>query len=303
MRTHFFCIALVAGVIFHPSSSGAQSVALLAGHSLYIPFHLASGYLIVAEGTIGNSEHLKFVIDTGTVRTCIDRRLARQLGLSLEPHAVLRFDKMVRMNSTLLPSLTLGPMRAENFAVNVADLSHVGRSATQVSGIVGLDLLEPFPFQIDYEQMQIAFGPLPSLAESAAMDSVPWLPVVSVSFNRSNSRLLIDTGAHDIVLYYENLRGPTYNWKLLETEIWETPLAAWSRRAKQCSRARHLVPTVAITRSISFTRRSTARCQRSTAYCRRWLSGSGRSGSTSIATLSLGLAGKQVRVDSTDQRL
>jgi Aspartyl protease len=220
LRTHFICIALVAVVIFYPSSSGAQSVALLAGHSPYIPFHLASGYLIVAEGTIGNSEHLKFVIDTGTVRTCIDRRLARQLGLSLEPHAVLRFDRMVRMNSTHLPSLTLGPLRAENFAVNVADLSHVGRSATQVSGIVGLDLLEPFPFQIDYEQMQIAFGPLPSLAESAAMDSVPWLPVVSLSFNRSNSRLLIDTGAHDIVLYYENLRGPTYNWKLLGTETW-----------------------------------------------------------------------------------
>lgn len=214
------CIALVAAAIFYPSSSGAQSLALLAGQSPYIPFHLESGYLIVVEGTIGNSEHLKFVIDTGTTRTCIDSRLARQLGLSVEPHAVLRFDRMVRLKSTHLSSLTLGPLRAENLAIDVADLSHVGRSATQVSGIVGLDLLEPFPFQIDYEQMQIAFGPVPSLAESAAMDSVPWLPVVSLDFNRSKSRLLIDTGAHNIVLYYEKLQGPTYNWKFLGTEVW-----------------------------------------------------------------------------------
>jgi hypothetical protein len=220
LRTHFISIALVAAVIFYPSSSGAQSVALLAGHSPYIPFHLASGYLIVVEGTIGNYEHLKFVIDTGTTRTCIDRRLARQLGLSLEPHGVLRFDRMVRLNSTHLSSLTLGPLRAENFAINVADLSHVGRSGTQLSGIVGLDLLELFPFQIDYELMQIAFGPLPSLAESAAMDSVPWLPVVSLGFNHSKSRLLIDTGARYNVLYFEKLQVPTYNWKLLGTEIW-----------------------------------------------------------------------------------
>lgn len=220
MRTHLLVAAFVVMAIGCPTSSTAQSVTLLTSQPREIPFHLASGYLIVVEGTIGYSEHLKFVIDTGTTRTCIDRRLARQLGLSLEPHTVLRFDRMVRLDSTHLPSLTLGPLRAENFAINVADLSHVGRSAIQVAGIVGLDLLESFPFQIDYEHMQIAFGPIPSLAESAAMDWVPGLPVVSLGFNHSKSRVLIDTGAHDIVLYYEKLQGPTYNWKLFGTEIW-----------------------------------------------------------------------------------
>jgi Aspartyl protease len=220
MRTYLLVAAFAVTAIASPTSSTAQSVTLLASQPREIPFHLASGYLIVVEGTIGNSEHLKFVIDTGTTRTCIDHRLARELGLSLEPQKVLRFNRMVRVSSSHLPSLTLGPLRAENFAVNVADLSHVGRSAIQVAGIVGLDLLESFPFEIDYEQMQIAFGPIPSLAESAAMDSVPWLPVVSLGFNHSRSRMLVDTGAHHIVLYYEKLQGPTYNWKLFGTEIW-----------------------------------------------------------------------------------
>ena len=220
MRTPEFAAAVTVMALTCLTPVAGQSVTLLANQPRDIPFHLASGYLIVVEGTIGNSEHLKFVIDTGTTRTCIDRQLARQLGLSLEPHTVLRFDRMVRLNSTHLPSLTLGPLRAENFAINVADLSHVGRSATKVAGIVGLDLLESFPFQIDYEQMEIGFGPIPSLAESAAMDSVPWLPVVSLGFNHSKSRMLVDTGALHIVLYYEKLQGPTYNWKLFGTEIW-----------------------------------------------------------------------------------
>ena len=253
------------------------------------------------EGTIGDSEHLKFVIDTGTTRTCIDRRLARQLGLSLDPHTVLRFDRMVRLNSTHLPSLTLSPLRAENLVMNVADLSHVERSAIQVADIVGLDLLESFPFQIDYEQMQIAFGPIPSLAESAAMDSVPWLPVVSLGFNHSKSRMLVDTGAHDIVLYYEKLQGRTYIWKLFGTELWGDSIGVWCKRAKQCFRARHLVPTVTISRCISSMCRSMTRCQQSTAYCRRWHLGSGRSGSTSIATLSLGETKQQFRVSDSKE--
>ena len=220
MRTHLLVAAFVVMAIFHPPLSAAQSITLLTDQPHVIPFHLASGYLIVLETTIGNSEHLKFILDTGTTRTCIDRRLAQQLGLPLEPQAMLRFNRTVRLNSTHLPSLTLGPLKAENFTIYVADLSHVGRSATQIAGIVGLDLLESFPFQIDYEQMQIAFGPIPSLAESAAMDSVPWLPVVSLGFNSSKSRFLVDTGAHHIVLYYEKLQGPTYNWKLFGTELW-----------------------------------------------------------------------------------
>jgi aspartyl protease len=219
MRTYLLVAAFVVMAIASLTSSTAQSVTLRASQPREIPFQLASGYLIVVEGTIANSEHLKFVIDTGTTRTCIDRRLARQLGLPLKPYAALRFDTMVRLKSTLLPSLTLGPLRAENFVINVADLSHVGRSAIQVAGIVGLDLLESFPFQINYGQREIAFGPIQAFAESASMDSVPWLPVVSLGFNHSKSRMLVDTGAHDIVLYYEKLQVP-YNWKLLGTEIW-----------------------------------------------------------------------------------
>src|SRR6516165_10050258 len=166
MRTHLLGAALFAVSFLFPLLCPAQSVALLGGRPLEIPFQLSSGYLVIVEGSIGPFDRLKFILDTGTTRTCIDRRLARQLVLPLEVESVFRFDNQVRLNSTHLASLTLGPLQAENFSVNVADLSHVGIGRAPIDAIIGLDLLESSPYQIDYEQMRVTFGPIPSWAES-----------------------------------------------------------------------------------------------------------------------------------------
>ena len=221
MRTHLIRAAFVMVTFVFPSVSGAQSIALLASRPNEIPFHLVSGYLIVVEGSVASFDHLKFVVDTGTTRTCIDRRLAQQLALPLEvQHNTLRFGIKVPVNFTHLSSLTLGPLQAKNFTVNVADLSHVANTGARMDAIIGLDLLEPFPFQIDYEQMRVKFGPIQSMAQSAPLDAVPFLPIVSLDLNGFKSVLLIDTGTRNIVLYSERLPGYSYSWKLLETEIW-----------------------------------------------------------------------------------
>ena len=225
-------LTLFAVSFLFPSLCPAQSVALLGGRPLEIPFQLFSGYLVVVEGSIGPLGHLKFILDTGTTRTCIDRRLARQLILPLEAESVFRFDNQVRLNSTHLASLTLGPLQAENFSVNVADLSHVGISHAPIDAIIGLDLLESFPFQIDYEQMRVTFGPIPYLAESAYMDAIPLLPVVSLDFNGFKSLLLIGTGAIKTVFFYEKLRGPSYGWRFLGTETWADSLGGITKARK-----------------------------------------------------------------------
>lgn len=220
MRTHLLRGAFVMVTFVFPSVSPAQYIALFASRPHEIPFHLASGYLIVVEGSVDSFDHLKFIVDTGTTRTYIDRHLAQELALPLEAQHILRFGKSIPVNSTHLSRLILGPLQAENFTVNVADLSHVANSAARVDAIIGLDLLESFPFQIDYEQMRLKFGPIQPMAESAPLDAVPFLPVVSLDFSGFKSVWLIDTGTPKIVLYSEKLPGSSYSWKLLETEIW-----------------------------------------------------------------------------------
>ena len=220
MRTRLVEAAFTVVALACPALSGAQSITLLPGQPREIPFQLTSGYLVVVEGNIGDSQGFHFIIDTGTTRTCIDRRLAQKLALPLDPHTVFRFGKPVRLNSTHLPALALGPLRAENFTINVADLSHLNVSGIQIDAIVGLDLLESFPFQIDYEQMRISFGSLRTLAESASMEAVPWLPVVSLYVGRFKCRVLVATGARNIVLYSERVKGTSYNLKPMGRQIW-----------------------------------------------------------------------------------
>ena len=235
MRTHLLGAALFAVSFLFPLLCPAQSVALLGGRPLEIPFQLSSGYLVIVEGSIGPFSHLKFILDTGTTRTCIDRRLAR-------PLAELPGMRFTRLNSTHLGSLALGPLQAENFSVNVADLSHVGISHAPIDAIVGLDILESFPFQIDYEQLRVTFGPIPSLAESASMDAIPWLPVVSLDFNGFKSLLLIDTGAVKTVLFSEKLRGPSYRWRFLGTETWADSLGGITKARKVVFRGAGMGP-------------------------------------------------------------
>ena len=220
MRAHLIGVALTVASVVFPTLCSAETIRVQAGKPREISFELVSGYMIVAEGSIGNLNHLKFVLDTGTTRTFIDLRLAKQLALPLESKVVLRFDTKIPVKSALLPSLTLGPLQGENLTVNVADLSHMGSSGTRMDAIVGLDLLESIPFQIDYRTMRVKFGPIPSLAERASMDIAPGLPVVSLGFQHAKSHLLIDTGARNIILYQERFYGPSCDWKIVGTERW-----------------------------------------------------------------------------------
>jgi hypothetical protein len=134
MRAHLIGVALTVASVVFPTLCSAETIRVQAGKPREISFELVSGYLIVAEGSIGNLNHLKFVLDTGTTRTFIDLRLAKQLALPLESKVVLRFDTKIPVKSALLPSLTLGPLLGENLTVNVADLSHLGSSGTSHDG-------------------------------------------------------------------------------------------------------------------------------------------------------------------------
>lgn len=219
MRTPLLAAALMAMVLACPAPSVAQLITLLGSRPPEVPFVLTSGYLIVVQGSIGGDQGLNFIIDTGTTRTCIDRRLAQKLALPLESDTAFRFGKPVRLNSARLPSLALGPLRVENLTINVADLSHLRVYGIQIDGMVGLDLLESFPFEIDYEQMRISFGVFQALGEKASMEVVPGLPVVSMEVGGVKCRVLIDTGARNIVFYSERLRSG-YHLKPAGSQIW-----------------------------------------------------------------------------------
>jgi hypothetical protein len=215
-----FLVGALAFLTFGCFTAVAQSIALLASEPRLLPFELTGGYLIVVEGSIGHLQHLHFIVDTGTTHTCVDRRLVRELGLPVEPQTVFRLGRPIRLSSTHLPVLNLGPLRAEKFTIDAADFSLLNLPGPHIDAIVGLDILEAFPFQIDYARKQISFGSFQTLTESASMESVPFLPVISLEVGRWKCRMLIDTGIRYMVFYSEVIQSSGYDLRTIHVETW-----------------------------------------------------------------------------------
>lgn len=207
-------------LLFSCPCSG-QTVSLLGDSPHEVPFQLFSGFLVVAEGDIDSSHNLKFVIDTGATRTCLDRSLVQELGLTLlQPKTIFQFDKKLRVESAVVRTISVGPLRAETVVVNVADLSHIEVSGTHFDAVIGLDLLQVFPFQIDYEHSRIHFGPSAPLAETIPMEPNQQVALITLEFHKRNTRFVLDTGARNIILFWERVQTRRSDWKFGPTETW-----------------------------------------------------------------------------------
>jgi Aspartyl protease len=121
-----------------------------------IPIKLKDGYLVVAKGSIGSLDNLTFLVDTGTSRTLMDSRIAKQLQLAGVAHKLTVFDHEVDVKLVELPDLRLGAIHARFPQVIVTNLSSVAqRFGLHPDAIVGMDILRLGSFAIDYDSRQI----------------------------------------------------------------------------------------------------------------------------------------------------
>ena len=129
-----------------------------------LPIRLYWGYLVIVEGSIGDVQKLKFLVDTGAYPSVVDQKIARHLGLTEQPGRVNLSNKSVPTRLVVLPSLLLGPVRAESLPVLTEDLSFLQKAiGYKVDGIVGLDVLRKSSFTINYRTKEMLFGPVESL--------------------------------------------------------------------------------------------------------------------------------------------
>src|SRR5579864_5768833 len=71
--------------------------AKTASHiSVKLPVRLYGGYLVVAEGAIGNIRKLNFLVDTGACPSVVDQKIARDLKLPERPERVNLWNKSVQ---------------------------------------------------------------------------------------------------------------------------------------------------------------------------------------------------------------
>lgn len=162
-----------------------------------------SGFLVVARGQIQNLHDLKFIVDTGATNTVIDRKLADKLGLRRSAGMVLSFDGFKPVRQATIEDLSLGPLRTTDLKVYVTDLLRFSALATNVDGIVGMDVLASAKrFRIDYENRMLLLEPADHLEQLRPVSKCFAVPA---TIQGISTRLLVDTGFPGILLYRDRL--------------------------------------------------------------------------------------------------
>ena len=193
---------LVLGMI-STSPTHAQDI-VGSSISLTMPFELASGFLVVVNGQIGNLNGLKFILDTGASSSVIDAKVADRLRLVRSAGKVMTFDRHIPVEWAEIPELRVGPIVARALRVMVIDLARYSRYGKDVDGVVGLDLLARSELlSIDYDRRILSF----QLANGRPDESAPVrgfkIPMV---IQGAAVQLLVDTGFQGILLYRDRVR-------------------------------------------------------------------------------------------------
>ncbi len=195
---------LVLGNIFAFAVEGQEQEASAFEAATAVPFDLASDFLVVVKGGIGNLEGLKFIVDTGSTWSAIDRKVADRLQVNRSAGRIMNFDRYIPIEWADVTELRMGPIRADGIRMMVMDLAKYSEFAKDVDGIIGLDLLSRSQkLTIDYGRRTLYFEP----AENGTSHrSVPGGFLATIVVQGLPIRLCVDTGFQDILIYGDRLR-------------------------------------------------------------------------------------------------
>lgn len=196
-----------------------------------LPIRLFWNYVVIVEGSIGNAQKLHFLVDTGAYPSIVDQKIAHDLGLAEQPARVNLANKSIGTGLVILPSLVLGPVRAEALPVLTQDLSYMRKAVGyKVDAIIGLDVLRRSSFTIDYRAKEIVFGPVEGLPFSAPFDADAPVVTIQTRFQNKQLRLVVDTGSPDVMLFESRVSDST-RWQTIGTQ--ETVNASGTLRLRK----------------------------------------------------------------------
>ena len=168
-----------------------------------VPFELHQRHLVVTKGSIGRLNGLSLLIDTGSIPSMVDARIARKLHLNAEPSMLIAFGQQIPIQSAALEGFRIGSLHSGPVPTGIGDLSYL--EGVQIDAIVGLDVLARTSFSIDYQNHVLGFSPA-GRENSVAPLELAW-PFLTVRMTIAGQqvRLLVDTGSSDLVLFKERV--------------------------------------------------------------------------------------------------
>jgi predicted aspartyl protease len=203
-----FLLAMLAATI------GTNSLAAACGRTGLVeplsersaselPFRLYQECLIVVDGSFRGADKLRFLIDTGAMRSVVDKRVAKKLGLAAAEGAVqlAAVNEITRVDQVIVPELKFGAVQIGTLRAVAGDLVYLSGSGARIDAIIGLDVLRSSSFSIDYEARRMTFGPLAASSQAVPFQTISPLLTVTVHVEGQAMRLMVDTAARRLVLF------------------------------------------------------------------------------------------------------
>jgi predicted aspartyl protease len=173
------------------------AVATIESIATRLSFELRENCHVIVRGSIGGLGGLRFLIDTGSIPSMVDRRIAKKLGLEVRQSRIVSFGDQGRMLSAVLPTIRFGPMHSDALNAGVGDLSFLHG----VDAIIGLDVLWRNSFRIDYAARELRFGAVTAQEPGVSLEVTPPFLTVQLAIEGRPVRLLVDTGSRRLVLF------------------------------------------------------------------------------------------------------
>lgn len=165
-----------------------------------------------------NHRDLTFILDTGSELSALDRSMAQELGLTdIATIPVLKNYREQGSEMIEVPSLGVGSRLFAHQDLGTSDFSHVSAAiGVRVDGVLGNDILQSMPFQLNYSKRELTIGPFArieglgkviQLRRDGGQFYIP-LQIASVAVE-----LLLDTGTNSTNLSPKTWQSVSQVWQ------------------------------------------------------------------------------------------
>ena len=163
----FFCIACSTAIAAIPHQVEPTT------RNVTIKIKLNERSMIIVPVSINSSDPYDFMLDTGSAKTMVDRKLTRELGLpAVAEKTVIGVLASTKMLVVHVNSLSVGG--AEVLGGDVFSTDHASSITGKVRGVLGEDFLRNFDLLIDYRHQVIRLESAPgSMAQYAVGERLP----------------------------------------------------------------------------------------------------------------------------------
>jgi hypothetical protein len=204
--------------VFLIVSATMLSITLARGAGIpgEIPFKLTQGFGIVVKGGIGPLTNLNFLVDTGAVPSVLSEKVASRIGVTGVSGSFALLQKNIQAQYVTVNEVHFGSIRAVGLPMVVVDLARFERLlGIRIDAIIGLDILARQNFGIDYKRRTITPGLSGSPqhvmpVEILTFSGAPYW-VLPINLGGHIFRVLLDTGANDLVLFAGHAPKPVTN--------------------------------------------------------------------------------------------